>query len=131
MITVKRIYKSPIYTIGHMYIDDNYLCDTLEDACRIINNDCSLKVYGETAIPEGQYEVELIWWEKHKNYYPHIKKVPCFSGILIHSGSTILDSEGCILVGFNKEKGKLQGGMLIMNQLRDYLKDKNTQIKIY
>lgn len=33
-ILVKRIAKLPEYTIGKMYIDGNYLCDTLEDTDR-------------------------------------------------------------------------------------------------
>ena len=33
-ITVKRTFKGPEYTIGKLYIDDNYYCDTLEDTVR-------------------------------------------------------------------------------------------------
>jgi hypothetical protein len=129
-ILVKRIFKGS-YTIGHMYIDDAYFCDTLEDKVRIVNNDCSMKVYGETAIPEGYYKVEMMWWNKHQNWYPHIMNVPCFEGILIHSGTVIEDTQGCILVGRNKEKGKVVGGMLCMDRLREILKDqKDINIKI-
>jgi len=29
----------PSYTIGHLYINDKYFCDTLEDANRDLNKD--------------------------------------------------------------------------------------------
>ena len=36
-ILVKRIAKKPKYTIGKMYIDGQYICDTLEDTDRGLN----------------------------------------------------------------------------------------------
>lgn len=128
-IKIKRIYRGESYTIGRLYLDYEdgmgfeYFCDTLEDKCRIINGDCSAKIYGQTAIPEGTYEMEMIYWKKHKNWYPHIIDVKCFIGILIHSGADELDTEGCILVGFNKIKGHLIDGIETMRKLRIILKD--------
>ena len=64
-ILVKRIAKKPKYTIGKLYIDKKYICDTLEDTDRGLNQDMSLeeikkkKVYGETAIPSGVYKVDM------------------------------------------------------------------------
>ena len=52
-LRLERVIKTDTYTIGNLYIDDDFFCNTLEDTCRIVNNDCSLKIYGETAIPEG------------------------------------------------------------------------------
>ena len=34
IITVKRIAKRPTYTIGKLYIDGKYFCDTIEDKDR-------------------------------------------------------------------------------------------------
>ena len=106
-LKVKRVFKGADYTIGDFYINDVFLCNTLEDTVRIVNGDCSMKIYGKTAIPEGTYEVELIWWDKHQNWYPHIKDVPCFEGILIHGGISASDTLGCILVGDNSSKAEL------------------------
>lgn len=109
-LNVKRVYYGSDYTIGHFYIDGVYLCDTLEDQLRDLSKDCSAKVYGQTAIPAGNYDVELHWWTKHNAYYPHIKNVRCFDGILIHCGNTIADTEGCILLGENTAQGKITNG---------------------
>ena len=106
-LNVKRIFKGDAYTIGKLYIDDLYFSDTLEDTVRIVNGDCSLKIFGQTAIPEGTYKIEIIYWEKHLGYYPHLLDVPCFSGIMMHGGNTAEDTEGCILVGVNSIKGQL------------------------
>lgn len=109
-LNVKRVFNGDGYTIGHFYIDDTYLCDTLEDTVRDLTKDCSQKVYGQTAIPEGTYKVETVWWEKHKAYYPHLMNVKCFEGILIHCGNTASDTEGCILLGENDSKGHITNG---------------------
>jgi hypothetical protein len=128
--TVLRRFKGPDYTIGSFYIDGNYFCDTLEDVCRIRGGDCSLKIYGQTAIPEGRYLVEWMWWDKHNNWYPHLLNVPCFTGILIHSGVTAKDTEGCILLGENKIKGQVINGLVYMGQLRAYKDLKNIIIEV-
>ena len=52
-IVVKRTFKGKDYTIGKLYINGDYFCDTLEDVVRPIGE----KVYGKTAIPEGTYTI--------------------------------------------------------------------------
>ena len=129
-ILVKRIYRGSDYTIGHVYIDGKYFCDSLEDTCRITNGDCSKKIYGRTAIPEGIYDVEVIWWDKHNNYYPHIINVPCFEGILIHGGVDAEDTEGCILLGENKVKGQLLNCSVYVRKITELIKNNKTTIEI-
>lgn len=112
-IKVKRI--TPIdypYTIGKMYIDETYFCDTLED--RVRDKDKSgkfdngeTKVYGESAIPYGRYKVVVNMSPRFKRELPLLLDVPHFEGIRIHRGNTNKDSSGCILVGENKVKGKV------------------------
>ena len=115
-IGLNRRFFKDTYTIGKLYIDSQFFCDTLEDRIRDLhdyNHDGDFndpgegKIYGQTAIPCGRYEIEIIWWKKHNREVPWIKDVPGFTGILIHSGATPKDTEGCILVGQNKEKGRL------------------------
>ena len=128
-LKVERVFDGSDYTIGNFYVDDEFLCNTLEDTVRIVDGDCSQKIFGQTAIPAGVYDVEFIFWPKHNNYYPHIKDVPCFTGIMIHSGITANDTEGCVLIGDNDTKGELHNGLVYMDKLRTILKDQ-TDIKI-
>ena len=122
-LVLERIYKGDLYTIGKLYIDGVYQCDTLEDVDRNLNKEMSLedikkiKVFGKTAIPYGKYKVTLKQqsarfskskkYEQCKGYLPRLTDVPAFSGILIHIGNTAEDSNGCILVGQNLIKGKV------------------------
>lgn len=102
-ITVKRIFKGPKYTIGKLSIDGHYFCDTLEDSVR----PAGVKIPGRTAIPAGKYQIEITESIRFNRLMPIIKDVPGFSGVRIHSGNTAEDTEGCILVGFNRLKGKV------------------------
>ena len=102
-LTLNRIYKGPEYTIGKLYIDDKYFCDTLEDTVRTDG----MKVYGKTAIPAGTYKIELTESPRFRCLMPLICNVPNFSGIRIHAGNSAEDTDGCVLVGLNKIKGKV------------------------
>ncbi len=128
-IKVKRI--TPIdypYTIGKMYIDGDYFCDTLEDRVRDINkngkfDNGEVKVAGETAIPYGRYQVVVTMSPKFKRELPRLLNVPNFEGILIHRGNTDKDSAGCLLLGENKVKGKVINSTPYEQKLVSILKD--------
>ena len=110
-LKLKRVALNETYTIGKLYINDEYFCDVLEDKVRDFNKDGDLldkgeaKVYGKTAIPYGTYTIELTYSNRFKKILPLIENVPGFSGIRIHPGNTSEDTEGCLLVGFNTQKG--------------------------
>lgn len=100
-LTLKRIYPKEKYTIGELYIEGEYYCDTLEDTVR----EPDIKIAGKTAIPYGKYEVIVNRSPKFKRDLPLLLDVPNFEGIRIHRGNTDKDTSGCILVGENKQKG--------------------------
>lgn len=102
-IIIKRIFKGPDYTIGKLYIDGKYFCDTLEDTVR----PAGVKIPGKTAIPAGKYKIKLTESLRFGRLMPRLENVPGFMGVLIHSGNTAEDTEGCILVGKNRVKGKV------------------------
>lgn len=111
-LSLKRIFLGDTYTIGKLYIDGTYFCDTLEDKVRDLNKNGKFdngetKVYGETAIPYGTYKVVVNYSPKFKRDLPLLENVPHFEGIRIHRGNTPQDTLGCILVGENKVKGKV------------------------
>ena len=85
-------------TIGKLYIDGKYECDTLEDVVR------EEKIFGETAIPEGEYTIILNLSSRFKKILPLLLNVPSFEGIRIHSGNNAEDTHGCILVGVRDKK---------------------------
>jgi hypothetical protein len=87
-------------TIGSLYLQDFWLCFTLEDVVRPAGQ----KIPGETAIPEGDYSLVIDMSQRFKKFMPHILNVPGFSGIRIHKGNTDQDTAGCPLVGMHKRK---------------------------
>lgn len=92
-------------TIGKLYVNDKFICDTLEDKCRDLNRDGDLKdlgeakVYGETAIPSGTYKMIINISPKFKKLLPRLIGIDGYEGVLIHSGNVPKDTLGCILVG--------------------------------
>ena len=121
-LILERIAKRKTYTIGRLYIqrrvDDEYLagyenqyfCDTLEPTWRDYANG-AYKVKGRSAISEGRYAVVISYSPKFKQWLPILLGGPEFNrkwqGIRIHAGNTAKDTEGCILVGQNREVGKV------------------------
>lgn len=105
-LLLKRRFKGEAYTIGTLYVDGARFCDTLEDRVRDLAGG-EAKVPGKTAIPKGRYKVIVNRSPKFGRDLPRLLDVPQFEGVLIHRGNTAADSAGCILVGENKEKGKV------------------------
>ena len=123
-IKVDRIYKGESYTIGKMYLNGEYFCDTLEDAIRPV------KIPNETAIPAGIYKVEVTYSPRFKRNLPLLVDVPNYTGIRIHNGSNKDHTSGCILVGFNTSKGILSDSRKISDQLTSLLESLSEPIEI-
>jgi len=118
---IERVFKGAHYTIGKMYVDyedergyATYISDTLEDKVR----EPFVKVYGSTAIREGDYKFILDFSKRFKKIMPHILDVEDFEGIRIHSGNTNEDTYGCLLLGYNKVKGKVISSTIAYNKFR-------------
>lgn len=147
-LTLKRIALRDTYTIGHLYIDGQRFCDTIEDTVRDINrngvfDNGERKVPGKTAIPYGTYRITLAvqspkyskrkLYDFCKGYLPRLLDVPHFDGILIHIGNTAEDSAGCILVGQNRQVGKVLNSTATFKRLYAVLKqaaDRDEPIEI-
>ena len=92
-------------TIGDLWVDGRWVCYTLEDVDRYLEDD-GVKVLGETAIPRGFYGVIIDYSNRFKREMPHILDVPGFLGVRIHYGNSDVDTEGCVLVGNSHAVGK-------------------------
>jgi hypothetical protein len=127
-LLLERFYIGPKYTVGRLAVDGMYFCDTLEDVVRDLNQDGDLddpgegKIPGYTAIPFGRYRVILKRSPKFKRELPRILDVHNFTDILIHAGNSAEDTEGCVLVGENKIKGRLVNSRYWEIQLIERLK---------
>ena len=109
-LELKRTYFSETATMGKLSVDGVEFSDTLEDTCRTLPAvcpyttkwkpcQCKEKVYGQTCIPEGTYEVQMCPSDRYKEMMPTLLNVQHFLGLLIHSGRTVSHTDGCILVG--------------------------------
>jgi hypothetical protein len=143
-LRLTRKYKGPNYTIGSLYIDNKYFCDTLEDVDRGLDYKMTLseikskKIQDQTAIPTGVFKVSLHeislrfknrpWAIKYDGKIPRLIDVPGFDGVLIHPGNTPSDTSGCILVGQNKIKGKVVNSVSTFDKLMNELLKDNDNI---
>ena len=129
-IRVERNWLIGDTTLGRLFVDGKFCCYTLEDKVR------NKKIYGQTAIPYGKYDVDITWSNHFNRKMPLIKNVKGFSGIRIHTGSTNKDTAGCLLVG--KEitpDNKLKNSRVAFNELYSKIdnalnKDEKVTIKI-
>lgn len=136
-----RSYLGPKYTIGHLYVNGAYFCDVIEDQDRGLNSKMSKeeiakkKVKHETAIPYGKYTITMkvvspkySTKDKYKftgGRMPRLLSVPGFDGILIHPGTTQADSSGCLIVGMNKQVGKVIDSFVTFQKLWNLFEQAN------
>ncbi|MCI6672433.1 MAG: DUF5675 family protein [Prevotella sp.] len=126
-IEVRRIARKASYTIGRMFIDGKYFCDTLEDVDRGLTSlmtteeVAKVKKKGATAIPTGVYNVAYTYSPKFGRQMPLLLGVKGFEAIRIHSGNSDKDTEGCILVGRNTQVGRLTESKFTFEKLNAML----------
>ena len=102
-----------VSTIGKLFINGEWMCDTLELPYK--GNQRSI-----SCIPEGQYKVRMRYpRESGTRDYLHllIKDVPNRDYILFHIGNKSTDSRGCVLVGIGTEQDFVKNSTLAMELL--------------
>ena len=125
-LRVERFWPRENYTVGRLYVNNEFFSNTLEDKI-IDKNENGIfdngekKVYGESAIPYGKYKVVYNYSPKFGRNLPRLLDVPHFEGILIHPGNTAKDSFGCILVGKNTSKGMLSESRYTSDKLNEII----------
>lgn len=100
-LELKRHPSNSVCTIGDLYVDGAFQCNTLEDVVREVAGEPveEWKIPRSTAIPEGTYNVIINDSVHFDRPLPLLVAVPGFTGVRIHSGNVPQDTEGCILVG--------------------------------
>ena len=116
-LRLERKYLKKNYTIGHLFIDDKYFCDTLEHAVR------KVEIPQKTAIDYGTYNIIIVNSPKFQIQVPLLQNVPRQHSIEIHKGNTIDDSKGCLLVGKNTMVGRLTESTITFNNLMMTIKN--------
>lgn len=135
-LLLMRIANRPTYCIGRLYINGEYFCDTLEDTDRGLDDAMPIeeikakKVYGETAIPQGKYQLIFNYSPKYKKTTPLLLNVKGYEGVRIHSGNTPKDTLGCVLVGRNKVVGQVIDSRNTYNALVERIRGKKASIEI-
>ena len=119
-LQVNRTMCGAACTIGELLVDGKYECYTLED---VVRPEDAPKVYGETAIPYGTYQVVVTFSNRFRRDLPLLVGVPGFTGIRIHSGNTAADTHGCLLVGRNKTATSVTESRLAFDALFPKIRD--------
>lgn len=131
-ILVDRIFLGETYTIGNLFLNGKYFCDTIEDVVRKLDSEKD-KVKDYTAIPNGRYKVILSYSPHFERVLPELLNVPYFKNIRIHNGNDETASSGCLIVGLNKQKGKVLQSKETLKKLMAVLQpvwDKKEEIYI-
>lgn len=107
-LVLRRQPSSSVSTIGELFVagseGERRVCWTLEDPVREIPGRpvSEWKIPGRTAIPAGSYAVGITWSNRFGRLMPLLRGVPGFSGVRVHPGNVAADTEGCILVGYDR-----------------------------
>lgn len=149
-LTIKRIITRNSYTLGKLYVDGVYFCDTLEDRDIGLTQNMSveqiksIKVPGETAIPKGTYRVTLdvvspkfskypFYMQTCEGKLPRLIDVKGYEGVLIHvADGPKRDSllQGCIGIGNLSAEEYLMNGKKVFVELYNKLKGNNIELEI-
>ena len=104
-VRMHRIHNNERYCISRLYDGKTgeWICDAIEDTVRDDDHNGRID-HGEAKFAKTRLDIG------HKARYgciPLLHKVNSFTSIRIHPGETEKNSEGCILLGYNKEVGRM------------------------
>lgn len=116
-------------TSGELFIDGDHVCYTLE-----LPNVDGLP---GSCIPRGTYKIEMqpspkfmasddVWVKQYAEKMPHVTGIPNRSLIMIHWGNAPADTDGCILVGWQRDADEVIGSRKAFEELYPKLSDGDT-----
>ena len=118
-----RVIREPstaAATLGILLIDGVFACWTLEDVVRPV------KIPGETAIPAGRYDVRLSLSQRFQKVLPELLAVQGYSGIRVHAGNGVGDTQGCVLVGRKRTTNGVLESKLALMEVMEHLRRATT-----
>jgi hypothetical protein len=104
-LTVERVVKTDLSTIGNFSVDGVFECYCLEPTDRGLTSDMTLqqiqaiKIQNKTAVPIGRYAVTQYDSPKNGTIVPLLEAVPDYGYVEIHVGNFPQDTDGCLLLG--------------------------------
>lgn len=110
-LTLQRERSTETRTFGVLFVNGDFQCHTLEDPVR------DVKIPGVTAIPAGEYLIQVTSSPKFGRMLPVLLNVPNFIGVRIHPGNKVADTEGCILPGQTRSGDQLLNSRLAFDPL--------------
>ena len=121
-INITRTYRKNSWTIGKLYVNGSYVCNTLElHDSTYYGEDF---VLGKSAIPVGVYTLATcVWSPKFNDFRPRITDFKYSKNILIHEGNKPEQTEGCILVGNNRVTGMVLNSKATLEKLQKKLSE--------
>ena len=126
ILKVDRVWQKDDYTIGRLFVDGEFLCNTLEPPVR----PDGIKINGKTAIPFGVYDLALSYSPRFQTVLPLVLNVPNFEGVRIHAGNFVSDTEGCLILGRNTIKGGVTESRFYVNALITLMKECDGEMKL-
>lgn len=112
LLKLRRMALSSDYTDGILFDNEGYrLCDTLEPPSH------TMRPGTKGCIPVGTYSLLVTRSPKFGRWLPLLMHVPGFTGIRIHPGNTVADTQGCILPGSRVAPGQLSESRPAMERL--------------
>ena len=105
-LKLRRIAYTSDFTDGILFDESgNRLADTLEPPSPHLL--FAEQGAGKGCIPAGTYRLLLTRSPKFRRWLPLLLQVPGFTGIRLHAGNTVADTQGCILPGERIAPGQL------------------------
>lgn len=124
---VIRDTTNPVCTLGGLYINGSWQCHTIEDTYHPV------KIYGETRIPSGYYDLGLrTEGGMHQDYSSrfqfhrgmiHILDVPEFEWVYIHIANYASELLGCIGVGMTRGDNAVQSSVRAYSRIYPQIAD--------
>lgn len=133
-LKLERIATNLSYTVGHLYVNDEYFCDVIENPDRGLRQEMGQnailekKKEGKAAIPIGRYKIAMdVKSPKFSQiaYYksfcdgmvPRLVGIPGFEGILMVVGSDVTSSGGSLVLGYNRVRAKVVDSQTLWEKL--------------